>query len=83
MLDLIEKVERGEQPSGKGSGNAWMTSFTRDGVQIDHHTVPEWDGNPEGWFSLAEFKAALEGWKWFLECCRPWTTPPRVELLEA
>jgi hypothetical protein len=67
MLQEIEKVERGELATGVGSGNAWTTTFTRDGVQIDHHTVPEWDGAPEGRFTLPEFKAALDGWRRFLE----------------
>jgi hypothetical protein len=67
MLNEIERVERGELETGVGSGNAWLTTFTRDGVQIDSHTVPDWDEKPAGHFSLGEFRTALEGWKRFFE----------------
>jgi hypothetical protein len=67
MLGEIDRVERGEKESFFQSGNAWTKTVTREGVQIDSHTVPWWDEQPEGRFTLAEFKAALEGWKRFLQ----------------
>ncbi len=67
VLREIEKIERGEKQTSDASGNAWMTTITHEGVQIDSHTVPWWDEQPEGHFTLAEFKAALEGWKRFLQ----------------
>jgi hypothetical protein len=60
VLREIDRVERGELQTGVGSGNVWTTTFTLDGVQIDHHTVPWWVEQPEGRISLAEFKAALK-----------------------
>jgi hypothetical protein len=66
-LGGIESVERGARENFIASGNAWMITITREGVQIDSHTVPWWDEQPEGHFTLAEFKAALEGWKRFLQ----------------
>jgi hypothetical protein len=67
ILREVEQVERGEKKSSMASGNAWTKTITREGVQIDHHTVPWWDEQPDGHFTLAEFKAALEGWKRFLQ----------------
>jgi hypothetical protein len=67
ILDEIGRLERREQESFFHSGNAWTKTVTREGVQIDSHTVPWWDEQPEGHFTLAEFKAALEGWKRFLQ----------------
>ena len=66
-LRSAEEVERGNQESFTASGNAWTKTITREGVQIDSHTVPWWDEQPDGRFTLAEFKAALEGWRRFLQ----------------
>ena len=78
MLEEIARVERGEKKSAMGSGNAWTTMATVEGVQIDSHTVPWWDEQPEGRFTLAEFKVALEGWKRFLQM--PMSLESRLEI---
>jgi hypothetical protein len=67
VLREIENVEHTDQTTFRGSGNAWTTTITLAGVQIDSHTVPWWDEQPEGHFTLTQFKAALEGWKRFLQ----------------
>jgi hypothetical protein len=61
------RIEVGEIAEWLHSGNQWVTTLRREGVQIDHQTVSEWDGQLDGNFTLAEFKAALEGWKRFLQ----------------
>jgi hypothetical protein len=66
-LSEVSRIEIGEVAEWLHSGNQWVTTIRREGVQIDHHTISEWDGQSEGNFTLAEFKAALEGWKRFLQ----------------
>ena len=78
VLREIASVERGELSEGGWAGNAWRTTVTRGGVQIDHHTNPEWDEQADGHFRLAEFKAAIEGWKHFLEM--PASLDSRLEI---
>lgn len=66
----IEKVERGEiELTGyvSDSGDGIEHTITRNGVRFEHiifGECPEW---PLWSCSLAQYKAALEGWRRFLE----------------
>jgi hypothetical protein len=66
-LEEVARVETGEIEAWHHSGNQWLITATLQGVQIDHQTIEDWDEQPEGHFTLTQFKAALEGWKRFLQ----------------
>lgn|GEM_PF-6869227 len=80
MLREIECLQCGELKTANWSGNAWSMVFSCDGVQINHHTIPEWDEDPEGWFDLAELKAALNGWEQFLKMPASLSSKVEIEL---
>ena len=63
-------------------GGAWSIRLNPSSAQIDHrinHHAQDMDGR----FSLAEFKAALEGWLRFLEMPQSLETRVEVELPDA
>jgi hypothetical protein len=80
VLERILKLENGEIPTFHRIGNAWTVTVTRGGVQIDSHTVPEWDAKSSGRFTLQEFSAALDGWRRFFQLPRSIESRLQVKL---
>jgi hypothetical protein len=68
VLSEIEKLERGEVDITYWGGDpGFEQTITREGVTFEHGTFgecPEW---PLWSCSLAQYKAALLGWKKFIE----------------
>lgn len=63
----IKKLERGEIEKTGWIGNAFATEIYTDRVEIEHQQFaghPDW---PLWTCTLAEFRAALEGWMRFLK----------------
>lgn len=82
VLSQMEKVQNGELQKTGWSGNAFNTDIYSDRVEIDHQQfggLPDW---PVWTCSVAEFKAALEGWKRFLEMPVDASTEVIVDLPE-
>jgi hypothetical protein len=66
VLSDISLVQSGGGQFAEWWGNAWFVEIRASEVQINHQQFEEWNNLPEGHFTLAEFKAAVEGWKQFL-----------------
>lgn len=68
VLSEIEKLERGEiDITGWGGDPGFEQTITREGVTFEHGTFgecPEW---PLWSCSLAQYKAALQGWRQFID----------------
>jgi hypothetical protein len=83
VLNKIRKMESGESEGEEWSGNAWDVNIQKSGVQINNQYIHEWNNLPEGRFTLAELKAALQGWKHFLEMPESLDSVVEVELPES
>ena len=81
LLVEINLLERGKKTEFRWAGRAWSIKPRRSGVQIGHQTNRKGE-DKEGRFSLAEFKAALQGWLQFLEKPRKRGNPVEVHLSE-
>ena len=67
VLEEIGRLERGEIDSYETGGNGFCHSLTRTHVVLEHAVFgecPEW---PLWTCTLAQYKAALQGWKQFLQ----------------
>lgn len=68
VLSEIAKLERGEiDVTGWGGDPGFEQTITREGVTFEHGTFgecPEW---PLWSCSLAQYKAALQGWRQFID----------------
>ena len=65
ILAAIKKIEKGEETSVIVGDNDFNYEVTRDRVQISIINFEEWDEQPEGVFSLEEFKRTIIGWREF------------------
>lgn len=67
VLTAIERVEQGETESTNGGSDSWSVTIYKERVDVEflvaggHSDWPVWS------CPLDVFKAALEGWKRFLE----------------
>ena len=82
LLVEINFLERGKKTEFEWAGSAWFINLRRDGVQIGHQTSRQGE-DEEGRFSLAELKAALDGWLQFLEMPQSLEAKVEVQLPEA
>jgi len=67
LLSLIARVENGHDDQIETGGNDVTMTMKSDGVQVDIEVNEDWIGQAEGHFTLQEWRAALEGWRRFLE----------------
>ncbi|WP_085633362.1 MULTISPECIES: hypothetical protein [unclassified Pseudomonas] len=67
LLTAIESVETGEQESVSDGGNDVLLNIDASAVQVDILVNDDWVGQPEGRFTLQEWRKVLEGWKYLLE----------------
>jgi hypothetical protein len=66
LLSYIEMAGRGEGEYETG-GNDVTLSITKAGVQVDIEANEDWVGQEEGFFSLADWHAAVAGWQRFIK----------------
>ena len=67
ILNYIHEVQIGNQTEIETGGNDVTLTLTQSGVQVDIEINEDWIGQAEGHFQLAEWEAALKGWRLFLE----------------
>ncbi|MET0774900.1 MAG: hypothetical protein ABWZ65_05325 [Pseudomonas mandelii] len=66
LLDCITSIEDGSESSEVGGGNDVELTMDATGVQVDILINDDWVGQPEGKFTLQEWRQVLEQWKLFL-----------------
>ena len=80
-LDGISSVEKSISSTEERSSNHFQAIYNKDSVTINFLLADDNDPNwPTETFSLAEVKAALEGWKKFLEMPESFDSVVEVEL---
>jgi len=67
LLHFINDVENGVRSEVETGGNDVTLMLKSSGVQVDINIDEDWIGQPDGRFKLSEWKAALIGWRRFLE----------------
>lgn len=80
VLSEVEKVESGELPAYEWEGQGFTHHITRDRVRFEHSIFgecPEW---PIWCCTLAQYKAALLGYRRFLDMPKSIDTELIVEL---
>lgn len=83
VLTEIERLEQGEIPSYTWEGDGFVHMMTPNKVTFEHAVFgecPEW---PLWTCTLAQYKAALQGWRKFIEMPKSIDTELIVELPEA
>jgi hypothetical protein len=81
-LAAVEKVERGELDVYDTGGEGFCHNITRDRVRFEHSVFgecPEW---PIWCCTLAQYKAALQGYRRFLDMPRSIESELIIELPE-
>ena len=66
LLAQVSDVQSGKIEETDHAANGWITVINRSGVTITHQYVEDYQDEALGHFTLAEFRAALEGWCRFL-----------------
>jgi len=82
MLDAVDKIERGELDVYDTGGEGFCHNITRDRVRFEHSVFgecPEW---PIWCCTLAQYKAALQGYRRFLDMPRSIESELTIELPE-
>jgi hypothetical protein len=67
LLRDINEVENGGRAEIETGGNDVTLTLRPTGVQVDIEVNEDWIGQPDGHFDLVEWKAALNGWRQFLQ----------------
>ncbi|WP_245774414.1 hypothetical protein [Rugamonas rubra] len=67
LLHDINEVENGGRVEIETGGNDVTLTLRPTGVQVDIEVNEDWVGQPDGHFDLREWKAALTGWRQFLQ----------------
>ncbi len=67
VLAEVEMIEKGQESESEIEGNNVDVLISQDGIQVDINVNDEWVGQPEGRFSLAEFKTVVAAWRRFLQ----------------
>ncbi|TBN31342.1 hypothetical protein [Pseudomonas sp. BGI-2] len=80
LLDCITSIEDGSQSSEAGGGNDVELTMDATGVQVDILINDDWVGQPEGKFTLQEWRQVLEQWKLFLGLPKSLETVVMVKL---
>jgi hypothetical protein len=66
LLNYIASVENGSERSVETGGNDVVLTMDASGVQVDIRINDDWNGQPEGKFTLQEWRIVLEQWRCFL-----------------
>jgi hypothetical protein len=80
LLAFIEEIESGKENQVETGGNDVTLTLKRSGVQVDIEINEDWIGQPEGHFTLQEWRAALEGWCRFLKMPQSLETVIEIDL---
>jgi hypothetical protein len=79
LLSYLEMAERGEGEYETGGNDVTLT-ITKTGVQVDIEVNEDWIAQKEGFFSLADWWAAVTGWQKFIKMDCDLKTSVDVEL---
>lgn len=66
LLGYIASIENGSEQSVETGGNDVVLTMDASGVQVDIRINDDWNGQPEGKFTLEEWRIVLEQWRCFL-----------------
>ena len=80
VLAEVEIIEEGHESKSEIEGNDVDILISQDGIQVDINVNDEWVGQPEGRFSLIEFKAVVMAWKRFLQMPESFNSEVIIEL---
>ena len=80
LLHDINDVENGVRSEVETGGNDVTLMLKSSGVQVDININEDWIGQPDGRFKLSEWKAALIGWRRFLEMPRSLDSIVKVDV---
>ena len=80
VLADIEKLEKGDIDSYETGGNGFCHSLTREKVTFEHSIFGECPDWPLWSCTLAQYKAALQGWRKFIEMPKSIDTQLIIEL---
>lgn len=67
ILSVVEKIEAGRLAETEVEGNDVDLTISKTSIQVDINVNDDWVGQPEGKFSLEEFKTAVTAWRDFLK----------------
>ncbi len=80
VLAEVEMIEEGHESESDIEGNDVDVLISQNGIQVDINVNDEWVGQPEGRFSLAEFKAVVTAWRRFLQMPESFNSEVIIEL---
>ena len=80
VLAEIVMVEEGCKIESEIEGNDVDVLISKDSVQVDINVNDEWIGQPEGRFSLSEFKAVVAAWRKFLQMPESFSSEVIIDL---
>lgn len=80
VLAEVERIEAGHESESEIEGNDVDVLISQNGIQVDINVNEEWIGQPEGRFSLSEFKAVVVAWRSFLQMPESFGSEVIVEL---
>ncbi|KAB0508548.1 MULTISPECIES: hypothetical protein [Pseudomonas] len=80
LLGCITSIEDGSETSEVGGGNDVELTMDASGVQVDILINDDWVGQPEGKFTLQEWRLVLEQWRYFLGLSESLETVVTVKL---
>jgi len=80
VLAEVEMIETGRESESELEGNDVDVLISQDGIQVDINVNDEWVGQPEGRFSLTEFKAVVAAWRRFLQMPEAFDSEVIIEL---
>lgn len=66
LLQYVKEIESGTTKIETG-GNDVALTIKPSGIQVDIEINEDWIGQPDGQFTLNEWKSALNGWRHFLQ----------------
>ena len=80
VLECIEKIEKRIEDKIEIEGTDTDFIIDSSGVQININVNDDWVDQPEGKFGLNEIKAAVSGWKLFLNMPEAFDSMVEIEL---
>ncbi|MFC5476368.1 hypothetical protein [Paraherbaspirillum soli] len=80
LLRVIGKIECGKEIFVETGGNDVTLTLRPSGVQVDIEINKDWVGQPEGQFTLQEWRVVLEGWRRFLDMPRSFESVVEIDM---
>ena len=80
LLSTIDDVENGKRAEVKDGGNDVLLTFKQSGVQVDILVNDDWTGQPEGHFTLQQWKTVLQAWRRFLQLPRSFDSVVEIDV---